>query len=142
MPDARTARDRAARELERGRSKEAIDLLEWAVGLDPNDADCRTLLGVVYARTRQIERAFLQLERAIELAPDAFAPRCALGELYVRLAMSEEGEEHLNAALRCASSAAERGYVRSLTKQARDGGRRPLSRGSFRQPTWLMRGWR
>ena len=137
--DVRAVRERAAWELARDRPLAAIELLEDAVELAPDDAEARMLLGVAYARTRRLEPALGQLERALLLAPDAFAPRCALGELYLRLGATAQAEEYLATALARATDAAERAYVRALVKSQRARGRRRV-RPSFRLPIGGTRG--
>lgn len=137
--DARTALERAQREFERGRMREAIDLLEQAVALDPRSAAARVLLGVAYARTHRIEPALQHLEAALALEPNAFAPRCALGELYLRLGIPEQARQHLHRALEHASNAAERAYAHSLLKEDRARERRRAPRPDFGEPFWLLR---
>jgi tetratricopeptide (TPR) repeat protein len=134
--DSRQAVEHAQREIDRGRLQEAIDLLQYAAGLDVDAAPVQTLLGVAYARGRQIERAFAHLERALALDPGGFAPRCALGELYLRLCMPEEGHVHLDLALAAASTPAERDYVHQLLREERTKDRRRVRRPSFRHPFW------
>ena len=56
--DSRQALERAQRAFERGRMKEAIDLLEQALAMGAESAAALTMLGIAYARTRQVERAF------------------------------------------------------------------------------------
>jgi Flp pilus assembly protein TadD len=139
LPDVRVVRERAAWELARGRHVAAIDLLEGAVVLAPEDPELRTLLGVAYARGRRFEPALGQLERALLLAPDAFGPRCALGEVYLRLGATQQAEEYLAAARARATDAAERAYVGALVKSQRVRGRRRV-RPSFRLPVGGTRG--
>src|SRR5262249_21613473 len=77
--------ERAQREFECGHLPEAVGLLEQAISMKADGAQVRTMLGIAYARMRQVDRAFEHLERALVFDPDGFGPRCALGELYLRL---------------------------------------------------------
>ena len=137
--DAQQALAHAQRAFERGRLKEAIGLLEQALTLGAESAAARTMLGIAYARSYQVDRALEQLDRAVALAPDAFEPRCALGELYLRLCIPDQARAHLDRALECASNAAERAYVQGLLKEERLRERRRIHRPNFRRPFWLLR---
>jgi tetratricopeptide (TPR) repeat protein len=139
MRDAQHALAHAQRAFERGRLKEAIGLLEQALTLGAESAAIRTMLGIAYARTYQVDRAFEQLDRAVALAPNAFEPRCALGELYLRLCIPDQARAHLDQALECASNAAERAYVQGLLKEERLREQRRIHRPNFRRPFWILR---
>ncbi len=115
--DLPTALERAQRAFERGHLREAIELLEQALVLDASHIAARTMLAVACA----------------------FAPRCTLGELYLRLGIPEQARPHLARALEVASNAAERAYVAGLLKEDRARERRRMPRPSFRAPFWLFR---
>jgi len=117
--NARTAIERAERALERGCLRDAIDLLEQAVALEPANVEARTLAADAYARTRRVERAFAHLDAALTADPHAFRPRCALGELYVRLGIPAQARPHLVAALARATTASERARIRALMRGER-----------------------
>ena|SRR2546425_7635693 len=137
--DRRQALEAGQRAFERGRMEEAIQLLEQAVALGADTAATHTMLGLAYARERQVERGFEHLERAVALDPEGFPSRCALGELYMRLCVPEKAREHLACALDCATTTEERAYVQSLLREERARDRRRIYRPSFRQPFWLLR---
>ena len=136
--DARAALERAQREFERGRLREAIELLEQALVFEPDHVPARTMLATAYARTRRVEPALEHLEKAVALAPEAFGPRCVLGELFLRLGVPEQARDHLAHALELASNAEERDYVQRLLKEDRAREKRRAPRPSFRQPIWLF----
>ena len=136
--DLASALERAQRAFERGHVREAIDLLEQALMLDSNHVGVHTMLAVAYARLRRVEPAFEHLEAALAREPDAYAPRCVLGELYLRLGIPEQARPHLARALEVASSPAERSYVQALLKEDRVRERRRAPRPSFRAPFWLF----
>jgi len=137
--DLPTALERAQRAFERGHLQEAIDLLEQALLLDANHVAARTMLAVAYARTRRVDQAFEHLEIALAREPGAFAPRCALGELYLRLGIPEQARPQLARALEVASTPAERSYVQSLLKEDRARERRRAPRPSFGAPFWFRK---
>ena len=137
--DPQQALERAQRDFERGHLKEAIELLEQAITMDADSAAARTMLGIAYARTYQVEPALEHLERAVALDAGAFGPRCALGELYMRLCIPDTARQHLQGALECATTPQERAYVQSLLREERARDRRRIHRPSFRQPFWGAR---
>ena len=134
--DSRSILDRAYREIGRGRLREAIEVLERSVEMGAGSTAVRTLLGIAYARTRQVERAFEHFDRAVAQDPEAFAPRCALGELYISLCIFDEARRHLERALACASDAEERSYAPKLLREGRMRERQRVHRPSFRQPAF------
>lgn len=136
--DADIAFEVAQRELDRGRIKDAIEVLDLAVGVDDANAQLHLLLGVAHVRARQVEHALDHLERALSLDPHAFGPRFALGELYLRLGVPALAREHLDQALALAATAAERAEVQSLLKEERVRARRGVPRPNFQQPFWLL----
>jgi len=136
--DSRQALELAQRELERGHVQEAIDVLERTLQTYEESAGVRTLLGIAYARSHQVDAAFEQLERAVALDPEAFGPRCALGELYLRLCVVEKGRTHLAEALEYATSREERAYVQQLLREDRARDRKRAQRPSFGTSGW---GW-
>ena len=99
--------------------RDAIDVLKRALKSCDESAPLRTLLGVAYARSHQVDSAFEQLERAVSLEPDGFTPECALGELYLRLGIVQKGRDHLARALEHAATREERAYVQQLLRQDR-----------------------
>ena len=129
--DPQLALERAQREFERGHMKETIELLEQALLLKADSPQVRTMLGIAYARTRQVNRAFEHLEIAVEASPKSFAPRCALGELYAKLGLPEKAREHLAHATELATTAEERGYVQTLLREERARDRRRIYRPTF-----------
>ncbi len=128
LRDLPAALERAQRAFERGHLQE-----------DANHVGARTMAAVAYARTRRVERAFEHLEAALAREPGAFAPRCALGELYLRLGIPDQARPHLARALEVASTPAERSYVHALLKDDRTRERRRVPRPSFQARFWLLR---
>ncbi|HLK09976.1 MAG TPA: tetratricopeptide repeat protein [Candidatus Binatia bacterium] len=132
--DTRRALEVAQRDFERGHLRETIEVLERVVAGGGGTVAVHTMLGVAHARTRQVDRAFDHLERAIALDPDAFGPRCALGELYLRLCVVEQGRAHLRHALELASTPEERRCVQALLREDRERDKRRAYRPHFWKP--------
>jgi len=122
--------ERARRALEVGEPADAVALLEpWAAS-----PEALTLLGIAYTRCYRIDRALDVLETAVEAAPDAFAPRATLGELYLRLGVVARGREELSRALQSATTPVERERVARLLAEDRVRGRNRMDRPSFHRP--------
>ncbi len=60
---------RARADFEAGRTEEAIETMERAVALAPDDAEAHFLLGVMKLRTDRVIEAEAELARAVALAP-------------------------------------------------------------------------
>ena len=134
--DSRQAVGLAQRELDRGHVQEAIEVLERALQTCEESAPVRTLLGIAYARNHEVDRAFAEFERALALDPEAFGPRCALGELYLRLCIAEKGRAYLAEALEYATTRDERAYVKQLLREDRVRERTRAYRPDFSKPFW------
>lgn len=67
--DAPRLEQRARADFEAGRIVEAIETMQRAVALAPDDAQAHFLLGVMMLRTDRVGEAEVELARAIALAP-------------------------------------------------------------------------
>jgi len=79
----------------RGEIPAAIEALEAAVAIDDEDADVRTLLGILRAREGQHEAAAREFRAALQLDPDLALARLDLGLVLVALERYEEAESEL-----------------------------------------------
>jgi tetratricopeptide (TPR) repeat protein len=68
--------------LEQGKIQDALEPLEQAVVLAPNDAYCRMKLGVAYRQAGRLPDARRELEKATHLQPDSPIAHYQLGRLY------------------------------------------------------------
>ena len=68
--------------LEQGRTTDAIQPLETAVTLAPDNAYCRMRLGTAYFRAGQMAKAQRELEKATQLDPENAAAHYQLGKVY------------------------------------------------------------
>ena len=68
--------------LEQGRTKDAIQPLETAVALAPDNSYCHLRLGAAYLRAGRMDQAQRELEKATQLDPENAAAHYQLGKLY------------------------------------------------------------
>jgi tetratricopeptide (TPR) repeat protein len=68
--------------MQQGRTAEALEPLEKAAALAPNNAFCHLTLGIYYHKIGRLEDALRQLERATQLDPDNAVAHYHLGRLY------------------------------------------------------------
>ena len=83
--------ERGTKALEKGRDKEAEQLLQRALELEPAAAEAYNNLGVIYARRDEDERARAAYQKAIEARPLHVMARCNLAVFLL-------GEDKLEAA--------------------------------------------
>lgn len=79
--------------------EEALDLVERAVAIEPDNGAYLDSLGWAYFRLGRYSDARLQLERAIELVPDDAIIYEHLGDLYEALGELDRAVEHYHRAL-------------------------------------------
>lgn len=73
-----------ARALSLGQPQQALSFLERAARADPANPQLLKNLGLVYLDNDRIDEARVQLERALDIAPDFFAARLYLGHAHER----------------------------------------------------------
>jgi Flp pilus assembly protein TadD len=73
--------DRARRELDEGRVREALDHIDRALELDPRNATALVAAGVLHSRHGDTVRARMMLERALELGEDDVVALTVCGAL-------------------------------------------------------------
>jgi Flp pilus assembly protein TadD len=78
--------------MEQGRTAEAIEPLEKAVALAPDNAFCHMTLGVYYRKINQLDSARRELERATQLDPENAVAHYQLGRAYKELHALDRAE--------------------------------------------------
>jgi Tfp pilus assembly protein PilF len=78
--------------IEQGRVKEAIEPLEKAVKLAPENAYCRLRLGTAYLRVGEFDEAQRELEKAIQIDPDDPTAHYQLGRLFKEIHAPERAK--------------------------------------------------
>jgi len=78
--------------MEQGRTAEAMEPLEKAVALAPDNAFCHMTLGVYYRKTNHLDSARRELERATQLDPENAVAHYQLGRAYKELHALDRAE--------------------------------------------------
>ncbi|MEN6452387.1 MAG: tetratricopeptide repeat protein [Thermoguttaceae bacterium] len=81
------------------RIDECREVLERAIGMDPNLEDAHYNLGILALKQDDLDSARLHLERAIALAPDYAEAHCKLGVVFLRQNNLETAHFHLEKAV-------------------------------------------
>jgi tetratricopeptide (TPR) repeat protein len=82
--------------MEQGQTKEAIEALEKAVALAPDNAYCRLTLGVSYHKIGRLEDAQEQLKRATQVDPENAVAHYQLGRVYKDMHAMDRAQAELD----------------------------------------------
>jgi tetratricopeptide (TPR) repeat protein len=77
--------------INRGETDKAIDYLQKALALSPNDAQLYDVLGLVYENTKETDKAIESIKKAIEIDPDNADALSHLGRLYYNTGIEARG---------------------------------------------------
>tara|TARA_B100000780_G_scaffold277413_1_gene248069 strand:+ start:326 stop:2311 length:1986 start_codon:yes stop_codon:yes gene_type:complete len=96
-PDLVFALDRAAEVHGRylNDPKKALEYLNRAVGVDPNNADILQKLGIIYAMTGNSTRAIEYFEAALKINPNNANVLNNLGITYIQIGEKAKGEQYI-----------------------------------------------
>jgi uncharacterized caspase-like protein/tetratricopeptide (TPR) repeat protein len=83
--------------LAEGKAKEAIDMLEKSMAIDPKTACPSNAIGVAYEKTNNIEKALNFYKRAVQLAPGWSLPHYRLGLQYFARGKVKEAQREFEA---------------------------------------------
>jgi tetratricopeptide (TPR) repeat protein len=78
--------------INQGKIDEAIDYLQKAIVVSPNDAQLYDVLGLVYETTQQTDKAIENIKKALEINPDYAEALSHLGRLYYNSGIVARGE--------------------------------------------------
>jgi folate-binding protein YgfZ len=76
-------------------SERAVELLEWAVRVDPSCADAHESLGVVLGRLGRHDEAIRRMHRLLEVDPSSVMAHSNLSLLFNQIGDKEQAEHHL-----------------------------------------------
>jgi tetratricopeptide (TPR) repeat protein len=78
--------------INQGKFDEAIEYLQAAIDVSPNDAQLHDVLGLVYENTQQTDKAIASIEKAIEINSSYAEALSHLGRLYYNSGITARAE--------------------------------------------------
>lgn len=90
-----------------GQSAEAIDPMQKAAALSPNDVEVHTNLGIVFGILGHLDQAEVSYKKALELKPDFSEVHDALGSVFEASNRMEEAETSYRRSLKIKPDCAE-----------------------------------
>lgn len=118
--------------LEKEERTSLIQQLKNSVELQPHSADLRVLLGMALCVDLQAQSALGHLRAAVEIAPRNFVARLKLGELLMRLRITDQAEEQTHEAAKLAENAVQAELARRQAAAIRTMRREGIERGGYR----------
>lgn len=120
--------------LEKEERAVLVKQLRACVNQFPEVAELRVLFGMVLCVNFEVQPAIEEFKESVRLDPGSFIAQLKLGELWMRLRVCDQAEEHTRAASRLAQNLAQ---VESARKQAaaiRTMKRQGVERGGYKLP--------
>ena len=112
--DARIGTNLGSALLWKGKTDEAVQVLQEALQIDPDYAWAHYYLGVAFARKREFERAVESLTKALKLRPDFPEAEFYIGLSFAGRGKFQDAESHLHTALAMRPDAAPAHYYLGL----------------------------
>src|SRR5258708_27103137 len=84
--------------LEKDERAELVQDLRECVAVHPNVSELRVLFGMALCVDLKAQEAIEELRESVRLAPDSFIAHLKMGELWMRLRVTEKAEEHTHQA--------------------------------------------
>jgi tetratricopeptide (TPR) repeat protein len=78
--------------INQGKTDEAVDYLQKAILVSPNDAQLYDVLGLVYENIKQTDKAIESIQKALEINPQYADALSHLGRLYYNSGIEARGE--------------------------------------------------
>ncbi|MDR2683268.1 MAG: tetratricopeptide repeat protein, partial [Dysgonamonadaceae bacterium] len=78
--------------INQGQVEEAIEYLQKAIQVSPNDAQLYDVLGLVYENTQQTDKAIESIKKALEVNPEYAEALSHMGRLYYNSGITARGE--------------------------------------------------
>lgn len=120
--------------LEKGERAELVSQLRGCVAQFPDVSDLRVLLGMALCVNLDAQSAIEELRESVRLAPDSFIAQLKFGELWMRLRVMDQAEEHTRLAARLARNLAQSEMARRQASSIRTMKREGIERGGYGTP--------
>jgi tetratricopeptide (TPR) repeat protein len=123
-----------------------IDQLRECVSRHPQVSELRVLLGMALCVNLDVHPAIEELKESVKLSPNSFIAQLKLGELWMRLRVVDQAEEHTRLAALLAQNLAQADLARKQAATIRTMKREGIERGGYKLPfstplSFLRRVW-
>ena len=136
--------------LEKEERSSLVSQLRNCVAQFPEVSELRVLLGMALCVNFDAQAAIEELRQSVRLAPDSFIAQLKFGELWMRLRVIDQAEEHTMLAAKLARNLAQSEMARRQASSIRTMKREGIERGGYGTPlqkltstlrlVWLRRG--
>jgi hypothetical protein len=120
--------------LEKKERAVLVEDLRACVTEFPEVADLRVLLGMALCVNFEVHPAIEEFKESVRLAPASFIAQLKLGELWMRLRVCDQAEEHTRAASRLAQNPVQVDLARKQAAAIRTMKRNGIERGGYKLP--------
>jgi hypothetical protein len=120
--------------LEKDERAVLVEQLRTCVDQFPEVAELRVLLGMALCVNFEVHPAIEEFKQSVRLAPESFIAQLKLGELWMRLRVCDQAEEHTRAASRLAQNLAQVELARKQAAAIRTMKRTGIERGGHKLP--------
>ncbi|HTT17445.1 MAG TPA: hypothetical protein VMG82_00780 [Candidatus Sulfotelmatobacter sp.] len=132
--------------LENEERANLVSQLRESVAQFPEVSELRVLLGMALCVSFDAQSAIEELRESVRLAPNSFIARLKFGELWMRLRVIDQAEEHTLLAAKLARNMAQSEMARRQASSIRTMKREGIERGGYGTPlqkltTSLRRIW-
>src|SRR6266849_4823892 len=126
--------------LEKQERAELVQGLRECVQANPDVSELRVLFGMALCVDFNVQDAIEELREGVRLAPDSFIAQLKMGELWMRLRVTDKAEEHTRLAALLSQSLAQSELARRQAASIRTMKREGIERGGYKTPwTSMMR---
>ena len=132
--------------LEKEERASLVNQLRECVAQFPDVSELRVLLGMALCVSLDGQAAIEELRESVRLAPDSFIAQLKFGELWMRLRVMDQAEEHTLLAAKLARNLVQSEMARRQASSIRTMKREGIERGGYGTPlqkltSFLRRVW-
>jgi hypothetical protein len=120
--------------LEKPECASLVAQLRECVAQYPEVSELRVLLGMALCVNLEVQAAMEELGESVKLAPNSFIAQLKMGELWMRLRVTEKAEEHTRLAALLSQSMAQSELARRQAASIRTMKREGIERGGYKTP--------
>ncbi len=125
--------------LEKQERANLVIQLRDSVEQFPDVSELRILLGMALCVNFDAQSAIEELRESVRLAPDSFIAQLKFGELWMRLRVIDQAEEHTQLAAKLARNVAQSEMARRQASSIRTMKREGIERGGYGTPLQKLR---